>query len=294
MTEIAIIGAGRLGTSLGRALAKKGHRITALSCRRKKSAEESRAIIGQGRALTDNAAAARTAGVLFFCLPDEALPAVASQLASRRVDWTGKKIFHTSGLLPARILKPLQEKGALAASFHPVQSFSSKTTRPALFRDIFVGLEGHRKAVALARSFVRQLGGHALLIPEEAKPLYHAAFSFASNFLVILLDTAARLLKEAKVPDEKRMRLIFPLLQGTLHNVKEFDTTGALTGPLMRGDTASVKSHLEALMRWPRYAEVYRMLSLAGLEMAKKGGLDPRKLRTLRNLLADKRPLPRA
>jgi predicted short-subunit dehydrogenase-like oxidoreductase (DUF2520 family) len=294
MTEIAIIGAGRLGTSLGRALAKKGHRIKALSCRRKKSAEESRAIIGQGRALTDNAAAARTAGVLFLCVPDEALPAVTSQLAPSRVDWPGKMIFHTSGLLPARVLKPLQEKGALAASFHPIQSFSSKTVRPAFFRGVSVGLEGDRKAVALARTFVRQLGGHALLISEEAKPFYHAAFSFASNFLVILLDTAAHLLKEAKIPEEKRLRLMLPLLQGTLHNVKEFDTKGALTGPLMRGDAASVKSHLDALKRWPRYEEAYRMLSLVGLEMAKKGGLDSRKLRTLRNLLADKRPLPRA
>jgi predicted short-subunit dehydrogenase-like oxidoreductase (DUF2520 family) len=288
MIEIAIIGAGRLGTSLGRALAKKGQRITALTCRRKTSAEESRAIIGQGRALTDNAAAARMARVIFFCLPDEAIPGVAARLARSRVDWAGKTVFHTSGLLPARVLKPLQGKGASVASFHPVQSFPRKTMRPVHFKDISFGLEGDGKAVALARALIRRLGGRSLIIPEEAKPFYHAAFSFASNFFVVLLDTASRLLKEARVPENEATRMLLPLLQGTLHNVKEFDTAESLTGPLIRGDATSVKAHLEALERWPRYADVYRKLSLLGLDMAEKRGLEPRKLRALKNLLADR------
>jgi predicted short-subunit dehydrogenase-like oxidoreductase (DUF2520 family) len=294
MIEIAIIGAGRLGTSLGRALVKKGQRIAALTCRSKASVKESRAIIGQGRALTDNAAAARMVRVVFLCLPDEAIPGVASQLARSRVDWAGKMVFHTSGLLPARVLRPIQDKGASIASFHPVQAFPRKTMLPLHFRDISFGLEGDGRAIALGRTLVRRLGGRALIIPEEAKPYYHAAFSFASNFLVVLLDTAARLLKEAKIPENEAARMLLPLLQGTLHNVKEFDTAGSLTGPLIRGDAASVKAHLEALRRWPRYAEVYRKLSLLGLETAEKRGLEARKLRTLKNLLADKRPLLRA
>ncbi|HUU38741.1 MAG TPA: Rossmann-like and DUF2520 domain-containing protein [Candidatus Desulfaltia sp.] len=286
MIDIAIIGAGRLGTSLGRALAEKGYTITALTCRRKASAAESRAIIGQGRALTDNAAAARMARVIFFCLPDEVIAGVTSRLARSRVDWSGKTVFHTSGLLPARVLEPLQERGASIASFHPVQAFPSKTQRPAHFRGISFGLEGDRNAVALAGAFVRRLGGRAVAIPEEAKPFYHAAFTFAGNFFVVLLDAATCLLKEAKIPEDKATGMLLPLLQGTLHNVKEFNTAAALTGPLVRGDAASVRSHLEALERWPRYAEVYRKLSLLGLEMAEKRGLKPQKLGALKNLLA--------
>ncbi|MFZ2054026.1 MAG: Rossmann-like and DUF2520 domain-containing protein [Candidatus Aminicenantales bacterium] len=288
MIKIAIIGAGRLGTSLGRALAKKGHKITALTCRRKASAAESRAIVGQGRALTDNAAAARMARVIFLCLPDEVIPGVASRLARSRVDWSGKTVFHTSGLLPARVLDPLQERGAAIASFHPVQSFPSKTMRPAHFRGISFGLEGDRNAVALASAFVRRLGGRAVIIPEEAKSFYHAAFSFAGNFFVVLLNVASCLLKEAKIPGDKAAGMLLPLLQGTLRNVKEFNIAASLTGPLVRGDAASVKAHLEALERWPRYAEVYRKLSLLGLEMAEKRGLKQRKFGALKNLLAGK------
>jgi predicted short-subunit dehydrogenase-like oxidoreductase (DUF2520 family) len=288
MTNIAIIGAGRLGTTLGRALAEKGHKITALTCLRKASAEESRAIIGQGRALTDNAAAARTARVIFLCLPDEAIGGVAARLARSRAGWSGKTVFHTSGLLPARVLEPLRKRGASTASFHPAQSFPRKTTPPGHFRGISFGLEGDRNALALARTFIRRLGGRALVIPEGAKPLYHAAFGFASNFLVVLLDAATRLLEEAHIPEDKAARMLFPLLQGTLHNVKELDTAAALSGPLVRGDVASVRAHLKALERWPRYADIYRKLSLVGLEMAKKRGLKPRKLGALKNLLAGK------
>ena len=267
MSDIAIIGAGRLGTSLGRALLAKGNTITALTCRRKTAAQRSRAIIGQGRALTDNRAAARQAKVIFLCLPDEALPGAARQLARGRVGWAGRTFFHTSGLLPARVLEPLREKGASIASFHPVQAFPSKTTPPAHFRGIYFGLEGDKNAVDLAKTFVRRLGGRVLIIQEAAKPFYHAAFSFASNFLVILLDTAAFLLKKAKIPEDEAAGMLLPLLKGTLHNVKELDTAASLTGPLVRGDLASVRTHLEALERWPQYAEVYGKLRLLGLEM---------------------------
>jgi predicted short-subunit dehydrogenase-like oxidoreductase (DUF2520 family) len=124
-----------------------------------------------------------------------------------------------------------------------------------------------------------------VVIPEDAKPLYHAAFSFASNFLVILLDAAAELLSQARIPRDRAARMLLPLLQGTLHNVKKLDTGGSLTGPLVRGDAASVGSHLDALKLLPQYAEIYRKLSLLGLEMARKKGLSPKKVRALKNRL---------
>jgi predicted short-subunit dehydrogenase-like oxidoreductase (DUF2520 family) len=288
MAEIVIIGAGRLGTSLGRALARKGNKIRALTCRRMKSALESRAIIGQGRAMTDNAAAARRGKVILLCLPDEVIPRVASRLAKARVDWAEKTVFHTSGLLPARALEALRKKGADVASLHPVQAFPNKKTHPSHFHGISFGLEGDKRALALARGLVRQLGGRTVVIPEEAKPLYHAAFTFASNFLVILLEAAVGLLAQAQIPREKAGRMLSPLLEGTLRNVKKLDTGGSLTGPLVRGDTASVAAHLKALAPWPGLAEAYRKLSLMGLATARRSGLPPAKVRALKTLLEGK------
>lgn len=293
MADVVIIGAGRLGASLGRALARKGHFIRALTCRRTKSAEESRAIIGQGKAMTNTGAAARLGTVIFLCLPDEEIQRAALRLARSRVDWRGKTVFHTSGLFSSKVLEPLRKRGALIASFHPGQAFPSKKTPPSHFRRISFCLEGDKKAIALARGLVRQLGGRSLIIAGNAKPLYHAALSFASNFLVVLTDASARLIERAGLPRNRALRILYPLLEGTLRNVKNLDTIRALTGPLVRGDAATVGTHLDALKRLPQYAEAYRNLSLIGLEIAKKSGLSPKKIKALKNRLEGKQPPPR-
>ena len=292
MADVAIIGAGRLGTSLGRALAEAGHTIAALTCRHGASARESRKIIGRGRIFAHNAAAAEKGNLIFLCLPDEEIIREASALARSRSDWTGKIVYHTSGLLSSAVLKPLRDRGAATASFHPVQSFPTKDSPASRFKGIYFGLEGVRQALIPARKIVRQLGGRALVMPAEAKPLYHAACSIASNFFVILLDAAARLLVRAGIKEQTAGRLLFPLVEGTLQNVKNLDTTASLTGPLARGETSAVKTHLEALRSDPGISRAYRKLGLVGLEIAARKGLSPKKIRALKNLLEDKSPLP--
>jgi len=288
MAEIAIIGAGRLGTSLGRALTRKGHKIKALTCRSRASARESRRIIGQGKVFSDNASAANQGKIIFLCLPDEEIRKTAAGLARAKIDWSEKFVFHTSGLLAADVLNPLKKKGALTASFHPAQSFARKDTPSAHFKGIYFGLEGERKALALAGKIAQQLGGYPLILRSEAKPYYHAACSLASNFLVILLDVAVRLFKQAGIEEKKAAKLLFPLIEGTLHNVKKFDIPDSLTGPVVRGDAASIKTHLDALRRFPSYTEAYRKLGLLALQTARKRGLPPKKIRALRNLLEGK------
>lgn len=288
MAEIAIIGAGRLGTVLGRALAKKGHEIKALTCHSRASAGKSRQIIGQGKIYSDNAAAAERGQIIFLCLPDEEIKKVAAELARAKIDWTPKIVFHTSGLLPSEVLKQLRDKGALTASFHPAQSFARKDTSPAHFKGIYFGLEGERKALALAGKIVRQLGGYPLILRPEGKPYYHAACGMTSNFLVILLDAAVRLLKQAEIEEKMAVKLLFPLVEGTLHNVKKIDIPSSLTGPVIRGDSTTVKAHLNALRLFPNYAQVYRKLGLLALQTARKRGLPPKKIKALKNLLEGK------
>jgi predicted short-subunit dehydrogenase-like oxidoreductase (DUF2520 family) len=288
MAEITIIGAGRLGTSLGRALARKGHKITALTCRSRASARESRQIIGQGKICGDNASAANQGRIIFLCLPDDQIKKIAAGLARAKIDWSQKLVFHTSGLLAADVLDPLKKKGALTASFHPAQSFARKDTPSTYFQGIYFGLEGERKALVLAGKIARQLGGFPFILRPESKPSYHAACSLASNFLVILLDAASRLLNQAGIEENKSMKILFPLVEGTLHNVKKFDIPASLTGPVIRGDVASVKAHLDALLLFPSYAEAYRKLGLLALQTARKRGFLPKKIRALKSLLEGK------
>ena len=289
MTDVSIIGAGRLGTSLGYALLKKGYKIKALSCRTISSAEESRKIIGEGIASIDNIQTARVGEIVFLCLPDEEISKVARVLAGSDINWSKKFVFHCSGLIPSEVLKPLEDKGALTASLHPIQSFAQKKTPPAQFENIYFGLEGCTEALDLSQKIVRQLGGHPLILQPEDKALYHAACSTASNFFVVLLEMAVSLLKQIDLQEEKALQILLPLVKGTLHNVKKFNIRASLTGPVIRGDQKSIQKHLEALRNFPPYYETYTKLAAQALEMAKgEGKISPQKIKVLKNLLEGK------
>lgn len=283
--EFAIIGAGRVGTSLGVALSVRGHTLKALTCRTLASARQSQKIIGQGVALTDKAKAARLADILFLCLPDEKIALVAKSLAQTGVAWSRKTVFHTSGLLPAHVLAPLQKKGAAIASFHPVQSFPSKSTPLSRWAGIYVGIEGDRMARRVATSIAHELGARPFLIPAHSKPAYHAACSIASGFFVVLLDAALQLLRDAGFKASQSRRLLFPLVEGTLQNVKQLDTRSSLTGPIARGDVTSIRKHLQALSARPELMEAYRCLCRLALKQAKKSSLTRPKIRALKSLL---------
>ena len=210
MKDISIIGSGRLGTSLAYALSKKGYRIKALSCRTESSAEESRQIIGEGTASTDNIYTASVGQLVIMCLPDDKIIPVTGKLARSDVNFSKKFVFHCSGLFPSELLQPLRAKGASTASFHPIQSFSNKRTAPEQFEGIYIGLEGCSEALSLSQKVVKGLRGHSLILQAKDKPLYHAACSTASNFLVVLLDMAVSLLKNMNIQEEKAFEILLP------------------------------------------------------------------------------------
>ncbi|MEN6311675.1 MAG: NAD(P)-binding domain-containing protein, partial [Acidobacteriota bacterium] len=97
MRTFSIVGAGRLGTSLAAALSKKGWNLEVIADRDPLAAREGRRIVGRGRATADLSKAGR-ADVLFVCVPDDSLEAVARKLARSGPDWAGRIVFHTSGL----------------------------------------------------------------------------------------------------------------------------------------------------------------------------------------------------
>jgi predicted short-subunit dehydrogenase-like oxidoreductase (DUF2520 family) len=287
MTGISIIGAGRLGTSLGHALARKGYDLRALSCRTARSARESARIAGSGRAATDVVRAAGDSPVVFLCVPDGALPSVTALLAASPTDWRKRTVFHTSGLVPARVLEPLARAGAFTASFHPVQTFARKEADPGLFRGIFYGLEGNLDAMRTALRIVRRLGGAALILTEKEKALYHAACVLCSGGTAALFDSASALLARTGLGAGEAARVLLPLAQRTLRNVKEIGAAEALTGPVSRGDARAVRAHIEALPEEGTARALYAAMGLAGLEMAGKGRLSPKTVRDLKRLLED-------
>ncbi len=289
MKEISIIGAGRLGTSLGAALSKKGYRIKSLSCKTARSAEESRTIIGQGKASADNIQTAKSGDILFLCLPDEEILKVGKELNNANINWSGRFIFHCSGLLSSEVLEPFSAKGASTASIHPIQSIDHQKSPPEQFENIYFGLEGEIEALKMSQEIIQRLGGRSLIIKAKDKAVYHAACSIASNFLVVLLDMASSLLTRIDLPEDQAFQVLCPLVKGTLHNVKKFNIRSSLTGPVIRGDRESVEKHLEALRKFPPYDQTYTSLASLALEIARREKkLSAQKIKALKDLLEGK------
>jgi predicted short-subunit dehydrogenase-like oxidoreductase (DUF2520 family) len=288
MRTFSIVGAGRLGTSLGAALVRRGWKIALIVDRDGRAAREGRRIIGAGRAAATIGRTARPGEVVIIAVPDEAVGRVAASLAASGASWAGRTVFHTSGVLPADALRPLQERGARVASLHPVQTFPRKDAPFSAFRGITWGVEGDEAAVAIAMALVRGLGGQVLLLAAEDKPRYHAACALASNALVALLGAAAGLLKTAGIDERTASAILLPLAQETLQNVKNLGPAEALTGPVRRGDEATVRKHLEALCGEPGADEIYRVLGRRVLRLAAASGLPAAQVRTLRRLLEDR------
>jgi len=290
MNTISIIGTGRLGTSLGRALHRYGILIAAIADRSADAARESYELIkDENTLITNTPGAAEAAGVIFLTVPDDSLAAVIDQLRNVRLPWEEKTVFHCSGLHGAALLHPLQIQGARTASFHPIQSFAKKDGNPESFSGITFGIEGEAAALEQARSLIEILGGHALVLDSKQKPLYHAACSMASNLFVVLTGMAVDLLKQTGLESESAFAALAPLIQGTLKNMSHSGPQPSLTGPLKRGDVDSIAAHLKALEAYPAAADVYRWLSLQALEwILSDKTLSSEKTAALENLLKGK------
>lgn len=289
MNTVSIIGAGRLGTSLGFALLKKGYKIGAFSCQKTSSLNESQKILKQGYPSTDNIITAEKGDIVILAVPDDKINEVIKELDGSKLLWSKKFVFHCSGLLSSKILDPLKNKGAFTASVHPIFSFSQKKIDPKLFKGIYFGLEGNQKAISASKEIIQDLEGQAIIIKAKDKPLYHTACSIASNYLIVLLDTALELMKKMNLKEELALQALLPLMQGTLHNVKKFKTSQALTGPLMRSDKKSVESHLDSLKAFPSICEIYKRLGSQALKMAQREKkLSQKEIKALKTLLEGK------
>src|SRR5213594_1313149 len=148
--EFAVIGAGRLGRTLGRLLLRRGYAPTGLSCRSLRSARQARAFIGAGEPTTSTTQAAARAQLVLMATPDREIAAVARELARMRLSWTGRVVAHTSGAVSSEALEPLRQRGALVASLHPLVSIAA--AHPDLeFHGTPFAVEGNPRAVRILR-----------------------------------------------------------------------------------------------------------------------------------------------
>lgn len=270
--KISIIGGGRVGMTIGFLLARAGYRIRGVSCLRLDEAEKAVRFIGDGAPFEDNTAVVMDSRIVLVTTPDDTIAGVARVLAETPVAWTSRLVLHCSGFLTSDVLKPLAEQGAAIATAHPLQTIANPREAVKTIKTGFFCIEGDESALTMVETMVGHIGSRCLRIDPKHKVLYHAAAVMASNYLVSLIGLCVDLMARAGVPPEQGLEALIPLVQGALDNVKRLGHSGSLTGPISRGDVATVRGHLEGLARCGNPTDaVYRSLGLATLELALGG-----------------------
>jgi predicted short-subunit dehydrogenase-like oxidoreductase (DUF2520 family) len=236
LPTLAIIGAGRVGGSLVAAAEAAGLEVR---------------IAGRDRALE----ACCDSEAALLCVPDSELRPAAQTIAAAVPPL--RYVGHVSGASPLDVLDPCAQRGASTFSIHPLQTIPDPATDLTEAPCAIAG--GDAESAALARDLAGRLGMRPFEVPEEHRAAYHAAASMASNFLVALEESAARLLGDAGVADARE--LLAPLVLRTAANWAERGTE-ALTGPIARGDAATVERHTEAIRELaPELLALYQVLA---------------------------------
>jgi predicted short-subunit dehydrogenase-like oxidoreductase (DUF2520 family) len=244
-----LVGAGHVGRVLGRLFAASGaFALQDVLTRSPASAQAAVAFIGAGQACTD-VAQLRPAQAWLLAVSDDQIEPVAAQLAQTH-DLTGAVVFHCSGAKASAALQAARGGGALVASVHPIRSFADPQQVAREFAGTFCGVEGDAAALALLGPAFEAIGARLVPIDGAAKTVYHAAAVFASNYLTTVLDAALRAYQAAGIPEAVARELAQPLATETLANVFRLGPAAALSGPVARGDLATVARQEQALLDW--------------------------------------------
>jgi predicted short-subunit dehydrogenase-like oxidoreductase (DUF2520 family) len=184
------------------------------------------------------------ADFVLLSVPDDALRPLVAGLADTGAWREGQLVAHTSGAQGITVLDPAAARGVLALALHPVMTFAGRPEDLERLLGATFGVTAPDELRPVAESLVVEMGGEPVWVPESARPLYHAALTIGSNHLVTLVNDALSALDGAGVANSQQ--LLAPLLSASLDNVLRL-RDAALTGPVSRGDVATVRRHRRAL-----------------------------------------------
>ncbi len=272
-TAVAIVGCGTVGTAVGKLLGDAGYHISGVATKHLETARAAAGMTGAAKFSDSPWDITRGADIVFITTPDDLIETTCTEIAQHKGFERNSVVVHCSGALSSDILSSAAGCGAFLATLHPLQSFASVDHAVTLVPGSFCAIEGDSRAVPIVRQMVEDIGGIPLEITKEKKTLYHAAAVAASNYLVTLMHLSLELNKAAGLTRDISFNALLPLIKGTLSNIAEKGIPGALTGPIARGDIATVTNHIKAIEKdVPGLFTLYRCLGLYTVDIAKAKG----------------------
>ena len=280
--SVAVVGLGRLGSCLLRALQSSGVHVRSVTARSHSRAEELIRELNCSAEVTTLEHVARDVDLVFLTVPDAEIAQVSARLSLG----PGQNLVHCSGALDR---SPLTAAGVAAAQlgvFHPLQSFGPDAPA-SRFAGVAVGIDAEPALFEPLAKLAEKLGARPFSLAGVDRARYHAAAVLASNYLVALHAAAARIWQAAGLPAESARQALVVLSQGAVDNLRGHELAQALTGPIARGDAAVVARQIAALASDPPSQELYRALARELLQLPL--GHPPEVLAALRDALTGPR-----
>jgi len=281
---VGVVGVGRVGSVLGAALERAGHRVVAAAAVSPGSRSRAARLLPHAEVLPADDVVRRAALVL-LTVPDDVLPGLVAGLAQAGAWRPGQLVAHTAGRHGLQVLEPATRAGALPLALHPVLPFSGRDEDLARLAGVTFGVTAPEPLVPVAQALVLEMSGDPVVVADELRPLYHAGLAVGANHLVTLVNEAADLLRAAGVDTPGRM--LEPLLGAALDDALRRGDA-ALSGPVARGDAGTVAAHVAALAEHaPPTVDAYVALARRTADRALAAGqLSPRSAAALLDVLA--------
>lgn len=270
---VGVVSAGRVGSVLGAALARAGHTVVAASGISADSHRRAERLLPGVRLLPPDKTVA-AADLVLLAVPDDTLAGLVSGLAATGAWRPGQIVIHTSGAHGVSVLRPATQVGALSLALHPVMTFTGREEDLQRMAACTVGVTaepGDEAAWNVGEALTVEMGAEPVRVPEAVRPLYHAALAHGANHLVALVADCVDLLAGAGIAHPERV--LGPLLSAALDNALRHGDR-ALTGPVARGDSGTVRKHLDVLASHaPDVADCYSVLARRTAGRASAAGL---------------------
>lgn len=278
--KIGIIGAGRVGCSIGKYLIEQGQALTGYYSKSKKSVEQAATFTGT-RAFSSLEEIVKLCDVIWITTPDSEIAPVWESI--RNLSEQDKIVCHFSGSLSSVVFSNRNGSGIKACSIHPMYAFNDKFTSYLQLKNVIFTIEGDDSATREMKKLFEGLGNRVFLISPEHKTRYHAAAVTASNLMIGLYQMSLDMLAGCGFDEDTARALLTPLVRGNVEKMLSSSPKDALTGPVERGDCGTIEKHLKALPWQER--ETYLALSARLLPLAKQKNPE-RDYRPVEDLLA--------
>lgn len=268
---VGVVSAGRVGSVFGAALATAGHVVVAASAVSRGSRRRAAELLGEVPLLPPDEVAAR-ADLVLLAVPDDVLPGLVQGLAATGSFRAGQIVVHTCGARGVDVLEPATAHGVLPLALHPAMTFTGRTEDLQRMASCCVGVTvADELGWNVGEALVVEMGAEPVRVPAASRLLYHAALAHGANHLASLVRDAVDVLERAGVSPAER--LLAPLLSAALDNALRHGDR-SLTGPVTRGDAATVRAHLGVVdSAAPELGAAYRVLAGRTAQRARAAGL---------------------